>query len=490
MIADYKGTCQDNQDKPKQMQDDVGTEVTDVHDDKESLVKQEITYTINQVIEHCGIGKTQYIAFAIAGLALMANAITTMILSFILPVIQGTWNLSESLEVPLVGAANFIGAALGNIFWGYCADKWGRRTTVLVYSIAGSIMGVLSAFSTHWVIFTITRCLTGFAMAGIVVSWNILLEFLPTKHRGLIMQVFNLWWTAGIIFEVLLTWLLIPMNSIHIMFAEVISWRLLLFILGFSPLLVLLLYPIIPESPRYLLVANKRDEAEKVVQRVFAWNNKVPLTGKLCDVAHENIKEQGNYLLMFKNGFWKITIPIFGMWIVSSLVYYGVAVMTPLFFKSDAGHVYLEIFLCTLAELPGTVIGALALDRVGRRWTITILYAVAGVFLLLLILPGPNWMLLLFAMISRMCITSGYNSTMIFTPELFPTSIRTTSFGVAAALSQCASIVAMFVSTSLMVHSEIATIIVFGLAALVGAACCISVRSETANVDLVDHVMV
>jgi MFS family permease len=451
---------------------------------------KEIKYTVNEAVEYSGFGRAQILAYFVAGLALMANSITTMLLSFILPIVQDIWELDEYIRVPLVGASSFLGAAFGSTFWGWFSDKYGRKKALFICSVAGTLAGVLSSFSINWIFFLVTRCLAGFAMAGIVVAWNILLEFLPTRHRGTTMQLLNIWWTAGTMIEIALAWILIPINVIHISEVEIGSWRVILFILGLSSLLVLVLYPIIPESPRYLIVANRRNEAEEVLQRMIRWNGKPPLKGSLSDAAKvETTSEQANFILMFSNGFWKITLPIFAMWMICSLVYFGVVVMTPAYFKESTSNAYLEIFLCSLAELPGIAIAAIAIDRIGRRWTISVLFTFAGVFILLLLVPGPSWLMITIAVLSRMCISSGYNSVMIFTPELFPTAIRTTAFGVSAALSQVASIIAMFAGVSLVSYSSTASIIVFGVSAFVGAVCILTVKVETAGSDLQDHVI-
>ena len=43
-----------------------------------------------------------------------------------------------------------------------------------------------------------------------------------------------------------------------------------------SPALLLLLFPLVPESPRYLMVKGQRDAAEKILQRISQVNG-VPL---------------------------------------------------------------------------------------------------------------------------------------------------------------------------------------------------------------------
>ncbi|THD22548.1 hypothetical protein D915_006723 [Fasciola hepatica] len=96
----------------------------------------------------------------------------------------------------------------------------------------------------------------------IQISVSISLFIQPTK------QVF---WAIGSTFEVGLAYLILPR----------FGWRWLVFASAVPLVLFLFLLKFLPESPRYLVTANRLSEAEHIVQNMFRVNGVRPPEGRL-----------------------------------------------------------------------------------------------------------------------------------------------------------------------------------------------------------------
>ena len=65
-------------------------------------------YTVDEAIEHAGMGRFQIILFIIAGLLFALYSAQLMMLGFLLPVLQKYWDLDKNLVVPMVGCSVFV----------------------------------------------------------------------------------------------------------------------------------------------------------------------------------------------------------------------------------------------------------------------------------------------------------------------------------------------------------------------------------------------
>lgn len=83
-------------------------------------------YTVDEALTSAGFGKFQYLVFAYAGLAVFAEAMEIMILSFIGPAVKSEWGVSPSAE-SLLSTVVFAGNLVGVYLWGLLSDNYGRK---------------------------------------------------------------------------------------------------------------------------------------------------------------------------------------------------------------------------------------------------------------------------------------------------------------------------------------------------------------------------
>jgi putative MFS transporter len=197
----------------------------------------------------------QYKIFAAALIGDMLDFFDFYLIGFVLAFIVGDWHLTYGQSGAILLSSG-IGAPLGSLFWGWMADKVGRRKvmilTVLNFSIATGAMALTP--SQGWLFLSICRFFVGMGVTGLyTVDIAIVQEFVPAYKRG---------WITG------LTTSLLPAGTLLGAMAGAylepsVGWRGL-FVVGLIPaLLTLLIRAWVPESPHWLIGKGRLDEARK-----------------------------------------------------------------------------------------------------------------------------------------------------------------------------------------------------------------------------------
>ncbi len=205
----------------------------------------------------------------------------------IVTALGATWIL-DGLEVTLAGSVGAIltrpetlgltdaqvgasatfylaGAVLGAILFGYGTDRLGRKKlffiTVAVYLAATA----LTAFSWNFASYAFFRALTGAGIGGEYAAINSAIdELIPARFRGRVALMINGSYWVGAAMGSGATVLLLESGRIAIE----LGWRLAFGIGAVLGLVVIFFRQWIPESPRWLMIHGRNDEAEAIVDSV------------------------------------------------------------------------------------------------------------------------------------------------------------------------------------------------------------------------------
>ncbi|RRV49456.1 MFS transporter [Pseudomonas sp. p106] len=170
-----------------------------------------------------------------------------------------------NIQIGLAGAAYIAGAVLGALLFGWLTDRLGRRKlffiTLLLY------IGATAATAFAWDLwsFLLFRLLTGAGIGGEYTAINSTIqEFTPARYRGWVDLTINgTFWIGAALGAVGAVVLLDP----AVLGGE-LGWRLCFGIGAALGLLILLMRLWIPESPRWLMVHNQPEEAERIVAAI------------------------------------------------------------------------------------------------------------------------------------------------------------------------------------------------------------------------------
>jgi putative MFS transporter len=197
----------------------------------------------------------QWKIFAAATVGDMLDFFDFYLIGFILAFIVGGWHLTYGQSGAILLSSG-VGAPLGSLFWGWMADKIGRRKvmilTVLNFSLATGLMALTPDHG--WLFLTVCRFFVGMGVTGLyTVDIAIVQEFVPAYKRG---------WISG------LTTTLLPAGTLLGALAGAylepfIGWRGL-FAVGLLPAgMTLMIRAWVPESPHWLIGKGRFDEARR-----------------------------------------------------------------------------------------------------------------------------------------------------------------------------------------------------------------------------------
>jgi putative MFS transporter len=185
------------------------------------------------------------------------------LIGYVLAFIVHDWNLTYGQSAMILLAAG-VGAVPGAFFWGWVADRIGRRKafigTALNFSLATGIMALTP--DRGWVFLTIFRFFVGFGVSGLfAVDTTLVQEYVPSSKRGWVGGLVTSCLPLGLTLGALLGRFLTPY----------IGWRGL-FAVGLLPAaLTLLIRAWVPESPRWLMRMGRFAEA----RQSLAWTLQV-----------------------------------------------------------------------------------------------------------------------------------------------------------------------------------------------------------------------
>jgi MFS transporter, putative metabolite:H+ symporter len=292
------------------------------------------------------------IAAAILGVAL--GSLTFFLASFGLGFARASQHLGYA-QSPLIQLSAGSGGVLGPIFWGWMADRVGRRTAfiaaVLNASLASGIMAV-TPDQGGLIFLTTFFFFTAFGSSGLIITiLPLVQEFVPASKRG---------WISGMVIALIALLAFAPALGTRL--AVHVSWRAL-FALGLLPaLLTLLIRAWVPESPRWLVRNGLLEDA----RRSLAWAlrvapDKIDLPALLPKMEHMPWHE------LFRH---RRSVAITCAISLIQIGGAGVALSSGVFFSilkiGASSVVYLTLGLA-LAGLAGQFVMSYLSDAIGRR---------------------------------------------------------------------------------------------------------------------------
>lgn len=162
----------------------------------------------------------------------------------------------------LAAALYVTGAGTGALFFGWLTDRFGRKklflVTLAVYLFATAMTAL--SFTMWW--FVLFRFLTGFGIGGEYAAINSAIdELIPRKYRGRIDIVINGTYWLGAAGGAMLS--IVALNTD--LFPPNVGWRLTFALGAIFGLVILLVRRHVPESPRWMFIHGREDQAEDTV---------------------------------------------------------------------------------------------------------------------------------------------------------------------------------------------------------------------------------
>jgi len=193
-------------------------------------------------------------------------------------VINGTYDgLQAAFGSSVAGggfnvASMLLGCAMGAFLAGWMADKFGRRTILLVAAVFFIVSAWGSGISVSATEFVLYRLIGGFGVgAASVLAPAYISELAPAEYRGRLTTLQQIAIIVGLFIAFVSNFLLAETagGSTAALWMGYDAWRWMFWIELVPAVIFLLALLTIPESPRYLVLSGARDKALIVLNRLF-----------------------------------------------------------------------------------------------------------------------------------------------------------------------------------------------------------------------------
>ncbi len=318
-----------------------------------------------------------YVIAAVASLGGLLSGFDTGVISGALLYINETWSMTSWTQGWIVSAA-IVGAVAGAALNGSLSDIYGRKKIIVATGVifaAGSLMCAYAA-SPVWLI--VSRIVIGLAvgMVNFVVPLY-LSEIAPQKIRGMLVSLFQLAITAGILFSYL----------INRIFANAeYSWRWMLGA-GLVPAIVLLFgISFLGDTPRWLISKKREKEAKEIFLKI---NPQEDAEAHVSEVRATLVVPEKNKGGVFKP--WMVMPVLVGVGMmfmqictgINTIIFYTTTIFKMAGFSDNISAIYATIGIGAVNFLM-TFVAIFFTDKWGRK---PLLYAgLWGIFIALLAL--------------------------------------------------------------------------------------------------------
>jgi MFS family permease len=341
----------------------------------------------------------------------------------------------------LAGAWYVAGACLGALFFGRMTDRFGRKKLFLITLAVYLLATVATAFTTSYLAFAICRFFTGAGIGGEYAAINSAIdELIPARVRGRVDLIINgSFWFGAVVAGGLAIVLLDDS-----LFAADVGWRVAFGMGAILGVAILLVRRMVPESPRWLTLHGRHEEAEEIVRdierRVTEQHGELPpVEGKTI-----TINPRGSI------GLWDVTRTVFSKYrqraLVGTSLFVGQAFLynATLFtaalvlqnhydVKSADAGLYLIPF--ALGNLMGPLFLGKLFDTVGRKPMIAGSYITAGIGLVVLAFLFKADVLTATTHTIALCVifffaSAGASAAYLTVSEIFPMETRAMAIAV------------------------------------------------------------
>ena len=294
---------------------------------------------------------------------------------------------------------------------GFVGDLEGRRVAYQINLLLFGGFTFLGAFAPNMAVLSLCRLGAGLGLgAEIVTGFAMVNEFAPMNRRGHWCAIVSLVANCGVPIAMLLCAWIIPRWS----------WRPLFVAIGLGAAIIWWLRRDIPESPRWLAVHGRYDEADAIVKQLEA-NGSEPIDAAAkadtSDTRNAGGRSLGICLLVavVAVAATNVCSYVFTSWVPTILVKRGITLSSSL----------LTSTAMMLGAPVGCLIGSLLIDRIGRKRTIVPAFLFTGVFGLMYAFQTSTVSAIIVGFLLMMCLYVLMASVVaVYAPELFATKVR------------------------------------------------------------------
>ena len=399
--------------------------------------------TISARLDRLPLSRVHHRLLVIGGLGYTFDGMDAAIVAFLLPELRRVFDLSNG-QLGLVGSATPFGFLFGAALAGVLGDRIGRKKVMLSALAIYAVFSVVAALAPSYEVFLGARVLAGLgtgAESAIIAPY--LSEFVPAARRGWFVGALAGFFSFGFLAAALIGRFIVPASDQ--------GWRWAQLITAVPILLVLWWRRGLPESPRWLTAQGRSAEADRIVMQMEGsvlrqrGGPLPPVTAShWSDQATPSVSVMAGLRYLWAAPMRRRTAVTWLIWFVITFSYYGFFSWIPTLLI-DKGITVTKSFTFSIviyaAQIPGYFSAAWISERIDRKNTIALYLSGSAIAALWLSqMTSPAQILLAGAVLSFF-LNGTYAGVYAYTPEVFPTFIRSTGSGLASAFGRVGSIV-------------------------------------------------
>ncbi|WP_078872749.1 MFS transporter [Streptomyces sp. NRRL S-1868] len=406
------------------------------------------------------------------GLSTTLDGLDLGIMSFLLPLITTAFALSGS-EQGMIASATLAGALVGDLSLALLGNRVGRKPLLLWSLVLYSGCTLLSAAAPDYGLLLVLRFLAG---VGVGVNVNIVIpylaEFAPRAKRAAYVGSLAGFFGLGYVLAALVGTFVVARFD-H-------GWRWELVVVGLPVILALWWRRRLPESPRYLLLKGRDDEAEAVVtvlEDAVRARTGAPLPAPEPPEAagrDEDLGAAAQFAGLWRGPCLRQTVVVWSMFFVASFAYYGFLTFLPSMLL-DRGMSITDSFgyalMVEIAQVLGYYPAARLADRTDRKWSIVSCLAASTLCAYLVSQAQTDLSVLVLSLLLGFFLNGLYAPLYTYLPEVYPTQLRSMAAATSDAFSRIGGIVAPLLIGTM--YTSLRFTGVFSLICLVLAAGCV-----------------
>ena len=400
-----------------------------------------VTVNVGNVIDEGSWTTYQKLLIAGTALTIILDGIDNQLLGNAVPSLMKEWGLQRGAFSTALAMSPF-GMMIGGAVGGMLGDRIGRRTALLSSMIAFAALTLAISFANGIAMLGVLRFLAGLGLGGAMPNAAALAsEYVPRRQRA---------------FAVTLTIVCIPLGGSLAAFLSarvlpIYGWRTLFVLGGIIPIvLALLLFRVLPESPRFL--ASRRERWSELIAVLRKIGHNVPSNATFVDADNKApSKSRASMRDLFTPEFRRDTLGLFGSFFFCLLVNYVgilllVATLTGAGFTQPAASD--SLFWWNNGGVVGAIVGALIIQRLGSRITMLGLsaIAIASAFVVAAMPINPanaSTLLVMFVLLGG-SLNAVQTTMYALAANVYPTHIRGTGIGTAVAVGRIGNVLASY----------------------------------------------
>jgi AAHS family 4-hydroxybenzoate transporter-like MFS transporter len=400
------------------------------------------TVDVGVLLDEAHSNGYQKLLVAATALAIILDGMDTQLLGNAIPALIRDWSLPRG-AFTMVLALGPLGMMVGGAIGGILGDRLGRRTALLASVLSFAAFTLAIATVNGVTMLGVFRFLSGLGLGGAMPNAAALAsEYVARRQRA---------------FAVTLTIVCFPLGGTlaALMSAQVLplyGWRTLFVVGGLLPIaLAVVLFPFLPESPKYL--ARRPNRSGELIRLLRRLGHDVPADAAFIEAGtDQRLKSRASVRDLLVPSFRGDTLGLcaaffFGLMANNVGISLIPVVLTTAGFTQAVASNALAAW--NFGGVAGAILGALIIQRLGSRITQLSLSAgaVASAFVMAAMAPDPDDT---FRLIVMFVLLGGTLNAVITTmyalaANVYPTEIRGTGIGTAVAMGRLGMVLASYV---------------------------------------------